>query len=369
MPELSSRRSTFLSFPPPAITDEEVAAVGETLRSGWLTTGPRTAQLEARMRDFLEARHVLAVSSGTAALHLSLVALGVGPGDEVITSSITWPATANVIVHAGATPVFVDVREGDLNIDPAAVAAAVTPATAAVMAVHLFGQMVDVQALAAVADRHGIALVEDAAQAHGARFAGRRAGSVGVAAGFSFYPGKNLGALGDGGAVVTSDDWLAARVRGLANHGRADDDRHRHDACGRNSRLDTLQAAVLSAKLPSLDEHNAGRAAAMECYRTALPDDCRPLSAHPAARPVHHLAIVEVDDRPGVMSALSAGGIGWGIHYPVPCHRQPAFAHLAREPLPVAERASERILSLPMWPSITDADVSRVCEVLWEAVA
>ena len=158
-------------------------------------------------------------------------------------------------------------------------------------------------------------------------------------------------------------------MRGLSNHGRAADDRHRHDARGRNSRLDTLQAAVLSAKLPWLDEHNAGRAAAMERYRMALPAGCRPLSAHPAARPVHHLAVVEVNDRPRVMSALSASGIGWGIHYPVPCHRQPAFAHLAGEPLPVAERAAERILSLPMWPSITDAEVSRVCEVLWEALA
>jgi dTDP-4-amino-4,6-dideoxygalactose transaminase len=281
----------------------------------------------------------------------------------------TFVATAEAVCAAGARPVFVDVLPDTLQIDPLAVAAAVTPATAAIMAVHLFGQMADLDALAAVAGRHGIALIEDAAQAHGARFAGRRAGSVGVAAGFSFYPGKNLGALGDGGAVVTSDAVLAARVRGLANHGRAAADRHRHDARGRNSRLDTLQAAVLSAKLPLLDEHNAGRAAAMQRYRMALPDGCRPLSAHPAARPVHHLAVVEVDDRPRVMSALGASGIGWGIHYPVPCHRQPAFAHLAGEPLPVAERASEGILSLPMWPSITDAEVSRVCEVLWEAVA
>jgi dTDP-4-amino-4,6-dideoxygalactose transaminase len=220
-----------------------------------------------------------------------------------------------------------------------------------------------------VADRHGLALIEDAAQAHGARFGGRRAGSAGIAAGFSFYPGKNLGALGDGGAVVTSDAALAARVRGLSNHGRAADDRHRHDARGRNSRLDTLQAAVLSAKLPRLDEHNAGRAAAMERYGAALPAGCRPLAAHPAARPVHHLAIVEVDDRPRATEALSSRGIGWGVHYPIPCHRQPAFAHLAREPLPVAERAADRVLSLPLWPSITGAEVWRVCEVLWEAVA
>jgi len=227
---------------------------------------------------------------------------------------------------------------------------------------------VDVDALLAVAERHGLALIEDAAQAHGARFGSHRAGSVGRAAGFSFYPGKNLGALGDGGAVVTSDDELAARVRCLSNHGRSADDRHRHDHRGCNSRLDTLQAAVLSAKLPLLEAHNAGRRAVMERYRAALPAACRPLSVHPAARPVHHLAVVEVDDRPAVTDALTGTGIGWGIHYPVPCHRQPAFAHLATEPLPVAERAAQRILSLPMSPTLTRAEVDRVCEVIGEVV-
>jgi dTDP-4-amino-4,6-dideoxygalactose transaminase len=278
-------------------------------------------------------------------------------------------ATAEAVCAVGALPVFVDVLPETLQIDPDAAAAAVTPATSAVIAVHLFGQMVDVPALAAVAERHGLALIEDAAQAHGAVFGGRRAGSVGDAAGFSFYPGKNLGALGDGGAVVTSDEGLAERVRALSNHGRAPEDRHRHDARGRNSRLDTLQAALLSAKLRRLDADNADRRAAMERYGANLPPGCRPVEIHLAATPVHHLAVVEVDDRPRLASALSAAGIGWGIHYPVPCHRQPAFAEFAREPLPVAERAAERILSLPMWPGIAGAEVDRVCDVLAEAVA
>ena len=339
------------------------------LEHGCFVGGAEVDRFEAEFAEYCGASACIGVANGTDALELILVGLGIGRGDEVIVPANTFVATVEAVCAAGARPVFVDVLPDTLQIDPAAVAAAVTPATAAVMVVHLFGQMVDVVALGAVVDRHGLALIEDAAQAHGARFAGRRAGSVGIAAGFSFYPGKNLGALGDGGAVVTSDARLAARVRGLSNHGRAADDRHRHDACGRNSRLDTLQAAVLSAKLPRLDEHTAARAVVMERYRMALPVGCRPLSVHPAARPVHHLAVVEVDDRPRVTSALSACGIGWGIHYPVPCHHQPAFTHLAREPLPVAERAADRILSLPMWPSVSDAEVWRVCEVLCEAVA
>jgi dTDP-4-amino-4,6-dideoxygalactose transaminase len=232
--------------------------------------------------------------------------------------------------------------------------------------VHLYGQPADTGRLQAVAHRHDLALIEDAAQAHGARFAGRRVGSLGIAAAFSFYPGKNLGALGDGGAVVSHDRALIERIRSLANHGRATDGWHDHDVRGRNSRLDTLQAAVLSAKLRHLDAHNARRRALMSEYRRRLPDACVPLAEHPLAEPVHHLAVVQVPDRDAATAALDIAGIGWGLHYPVPCHRQRAFRDFASAPLPVTERAAPRILSLPMSPTLAPADVERVCAVLQE---
>jgi dTDP-4-amino-4,6-dideoxygalactose transaminase len=211
-----------------------------------------------------------------------------------------------------------------------------------------------------------LALVEDAAQAHGARLRGRWAGSVGDAAAFSFYPGKNLGALGDGGAVVTRDPALATRIRRCADHGRADFDRYRHDLRGRNSRLDSLQAAILSIKLAELDNLNSARRRAMERYRQQLPPWIGPLATHPDAEPVHHLAVVRVDDRAAVTAELDRHRIGWGVHYPVPCHRQPAYQEYS-ESLPVAELAAEQILSLPMSPTITDPQVDRICEVLWAA--
>jgi dTDP-4-amino-4,6-dideoxygalactose transaminase len=230
--------------------------------------------------------------------------------------------------------------------------------------VHLFGQMTDMPALSALASKHGLALIEDAAQAHGARFAGRRAGGGGVAAGFSFYPGKNLGALGDGGAVVSNDAALVGRIRQLADHGRSQTDRYGHEVVGRNSRLDTLQAAALHVKLPVLDEANRARAAAVAQYRKSLPAWCVPVGVHPHAEPVYHLAVVQVPDRAATARALDAAGIGWGIHYPVPCHLQPAFARYALEPLPVAEAAADHILSLPLSPTLTNEQVERVSRVL-----
>jgi dTDP-4-amino-4,6-dideoxygalactose transaminase len=208
-------------------------------------------------------------------------------------------------------------------------------------------------------------VVEDAAQAHGARHQGRPAGSVGVAAGFSFYPGKNLGAFGDAGAVVTSDLALAQRIRCLANHGRSATDRHRHTEVGRNSRLDSVQAAVLSAKLSRLDADNGRRAAAMAGYRELLPAGCVPVAVLPGAEPVYHLAVIQVEDRAALTQALTAAGIGWGLHYPVPCHRQPAFESEYRTgELAVAEAAAGRILSLPMSPTLDIGQLTRVCDVL-----
>ncbi|MBN9737968.1 MULTISPECIES: DegT/DnrJ/EryC1/StrS family aminotransferase [unclassified Pseudonocardia] len=331
---------------------------------GRFVGGAEVEQFESAFAGFCETAGAVGVANGTDALELVLAGLGVGRGDEVVVPGNTFIATVEAVCAVGAVPIFVDVLEDTLLIDPDAVAAAVTPRTAAVMAVHLYGQMADMDRLLAVTRRFGLALVEDAAQAHGARWAGRRAGSSGHAAGFSFYPGKNLGALGDGGAVTSSDRELLGRIRRIADHGRSSIDRYRHDVRGRNSRLDTLQAAVLSVKLPHLDAQNADRRTVMAEYRATLPSHVVPVADDPRSETVHHLAVVRVRDREGAVRALDGAGIGWGIHYPVPCHLQPAFAEFRTAALPVTEAAAGRILSLPMSPTMTIAQVRRVAGAL-----
>ena len=337
------------------------------LEHGRYVGGPEVDEFEAEFARFCDAEHSVGVGNGTDALELILAGLGIGPGDEVIVPGNTFVATAEAVVTVGARPRFVDVLPGTLEIDPDTVAAAIGPRTAAVMAVHLYGQMVEVDRLLPITERHGLALIEDAAQAHGARFAGRRAGSVGVAAGFSFYPGKNLGALGDGGAVTSDDAALVTKIRQLATHGRSIAGRYVHEERGRNSRLDTLQAGILSAKLARLDEDNQRRRDLMDRYRDRLPAGITPLEQHPDAESVHHLAIVQVADRDATTAVLDAANIGWGVHYPVPCHQQPAFAEFADGPLPVTEQAADRILSLPMGPTLADDQVDRICDVLGRA--
>ncbi len=334
------------------------------LSSGRFIGGPEVEIFEERFAEYCGTGHCVGVANGTDALELILTALDIGPGDEVIVPANTFVATVEAVCAVGARPRFVDVRADTLEVDPDAVATAIGPRTAAVVAVHLFGQMVDLDRLVPLVRRHGIVLVEDAAQAHGARFGGRRAGSVGVAAAFSFYPGKNLGALGDGGAVVSDDAALITRIRQLANHGRAVRGHHLHELRGRNSRLDALQAALLTAKLCRLDEENARRRSLMQRYRERLPGDCMPVAQHSRAESVHHLAVVQVANRAEATATLDAAGIGWGLHYPVPCHRQPAYAEFADEPLPVTELAAQRILSLPMSPTLMAGQIDRVCHVL-----
>jgi dTDP-4-amino-4,6-dideoxygalactose transaminase len=343
------------------------------LDHGHFVGGPEVERFECEFASHCGTKACIGVANGTDALELILRGLGIGAGDEVILPTNTFIATAEAVCATGARPRFVDVCPDTLLIDPDAATAAINASTAAIIAVHLYGQMVDPEPISAIAAAHRLALIEDAAQAHGARHRGRHAGSVGIAAGFSFYPGKNLGALGDGGAVVTSDLALAEAIRRMANHGRSATDRYLHDLPGRNSRLDTLQAALLSAKLPHLDADNARRASAMAIYRQRLPQGCTPVSVQPGADPVYHLAVVQVDDRRKAGDALTAAGIGWGVHYPIPCHQQPALAALhesapdARR-LPVAERAASRILSLPMSPTLSVAQVARVCDVLGGAL-
>ncbi|MGB6164092.1 MAG: DegT/DnrJ/EryC1/StrS family aminotransferase [Pseudonocardiaceae bacterium] len=349
------------------------------LNHGHFVGGPEVECFEREFATYCGTKACIGVANGTDALELILSGLGIGRGDEVIIPTNTFIATAEAVCATGARPRFVDVCPDTLLIDPAAAVAAINSSTAAIIAVHLYGQMVDPEPISTIAAAHGLALIEDAAQAHGARHQGRRAGSVGIAAGFSFYPGKNLGALGDGGAVVTSDLALADRIRSTANHGRSATDRYLHDRIGRNSRLDTLQAALLSTKLPWLDAGNARRAAAMAAYREMLPQRCLPVSVAPGAEPIYHLAIVQVDDRREVSDVLTAAGIGWGVHYPIPCHQQPALTTLhepalvaqqlpVAQKLPVAERAAGRILSLPMSPTLTIEQVARVCDVLGGAL-
>jgi dTDP-4-amino-4,6-dideoxygalactose transaminase len=309
--------------------------------------------------------HCATCGNGTDALYLALRALGVGPGDEVITVAHTFIATTEAIGLTGARPVFVDVLPTTLLMDPAALEAAVTPRTRAVVPVHLYGQPCPMDEVLAVARRHGLKVVEDAAQAHGAHWRGRRVGGLGDLACFSFYPGKNLGAYGDAGAVVGADADLVRRVRMLANHGRLE--KYTHEVEGVNSRLDGLQAAVLRVKLRHLDAWNAARKAHAAAYRAALAgaDLALPVTA-PGADPVWHLFVVRTPRRDALRDRLKRHGVATGVHYPLPLHLQPAYAHLGLGPgaLPVTERAAGEILSLPMYPEMTPEHVARVAEAV-----
>ncbi len=305
--------------------------------------------------------HCASCANGTDALYLALRALGIGPHDEVVTVAHTFIATAEAIGLTGARPVFVDVTSDTLLMDPEALEAAITPRTRAVVPVHLYGHPCDMDRIMAVARRHGLKVVEDAAQAHGARWRGHRVGSIGDAACFSFYPGKNLGACGDGGAVVSRDEQLIHRIARLANHGRQE--KYVHEIEGLNSRLDSIQAAILRAKLRHLDDWNASRRRHAARYLERLRDSGIGLPAtHPQAEPVWHLFVVRVQERKAVQQELTRNGIATGIHYPVPLHLQPAYHHLAipEGSLPVTERAASEILSLPMYPELTSEQVDAI---------
>jgi dTDP-4-amino-4,6-dideoxygalactose transaminase len=318
-------------------------------------------QFEAEFAAYCGAKACVGVGNGTDALYLALRALGVGPGHEVITVAHTFIATAEAITMAGARPVFVDVRPDTMLIDPEQIERAITPRTKAIIPVHLYGQPCDMDNTLEVARRHRLFVVEDAAQAHGARWKGQRIGTLGDIACFSFYPGKNLGAYGDGGAVVSQDEKLIERVRMLANHGRLE--KYTHQIEGVNSRLDGLQAAILRVKLRHLDAGNAARRRHAQHYLEALGDArvIRPV-VHPQAECVWHLFVIQVKNRQQVQAALKDQGISTGVHYPLPLHLQPAYRHLGipEGSLPVTERLAPAILSLPMYPELTDEMVQRV---------
>jgi dTDP-4-amino-4,6-dideoxygalactose transaminase len=341
----------------------------DAVSRGHFIGGELVERFEEEWAAYCGTAHAVGIANGTDALELTLRALGIGRGDEVIVPTNTFVATVEAIVFAGATPRFVDVDSENLLLTPEIVASALTARTAAVIVVDLYGHLARLRELSALADRHHIALIEDAAQAHGASVDGGRAGSFGVAGSFSFYPTKNLGAFGDAGAVVTDDGALAAAVRTMANHGRPPGEPHVHAVLARNCRLDALQAGVLSVKLARLDDWNDARRRAADLYYELLHDAVRPVTGAPGSTSAYHLFVVRVPGRDELMDALRSEGIQSGIHYPTPCHVQLPYRGYAQEPLPVAEAAAGEILSLPLFPQITEAQISRVCAFVNEHVA
>ena len=337
-------------------------AIDRVVARGWFILGP---EVEAFEREFAEASgsaHCVSVGNGTDALALSLRAMGIGAGDEVITAPLSAAFSALAIVMAGATPVFADIDPDRLTIDPAAVAAALTPRTAAIMPVHLYGQPADMTALAALARRHNLAILEDACQAHLARCDGQPVGSFSAAAAFSFYPTKNLGALGDGGAVTTNDAALASKLRRLRNGGQGD--KYQHLEFGVNSRLDDLQAAILRARLAMLPAWTARRRALAAAYRVALAD--APVTVPPECDPghVYHLFTVLAPHRDACQAHLAERGIGTLVHYPIPLPLQPALARYAQADCSVATRVARVVCSLPLHHGLSDADQALVIEAV-----
>ena len=358
---MRTRRDTPLGFQPPAIGDEEVAAVAETLRSGWMTTGPRAALLEERLAEYLAVPHVLAVSSGTAAMHLALLAVGVGPGDEVITSPITWPATANVIEHTGATPVFCDVREDDLNLDATILPSLVTERTRAILPVHLAGQPCDLDPIHAL----GLPVVEDAAHALESRYRGRKLGGLSDATCFSLYATKNL-AAGEGGLVATPRDDVAEAVREMRLTRRGDGARYDQRTPGFKANLSDVLAAIALVQLDKLELHGAIRARQVGLYDEGLADldGIEPLARDPRDTHALHLYVVRIDagragaTRDDYQRALKQEGVATSIHF-LPVHRLTWFRERYPEQprLPVAEQAGEEVLSLPLSPAHSDEDI------------
>jgi dTDP-4-amino-4,6-dideoxygalactose transaminase len=338
------------------------AAIARVLDSGFFVLGEEVESFERAFAAHCGVTHGVGVASGTDALELALRALGVGPGDEVITVSHTAVATAAAVLACGATPVLVDLEEAYYTIDPKKIQAAITPRTKAIVPVHLYGQAADMDAVLALARTHGLRVVEDCAQSTGGRYGAHRLGGMGDIACFSFYPTKNLGAIGDGGMVITSDAELAARLRRLRQYGW-DETRKTHEL-GRNSRLDPLQAAILGAKLPHLDADNARRAAIAARYDHGLAGTSFVVPAARAkATHVYHLYVVRCDDRSRVAARLRADQIGSAVHYAEPVHVQNGYAEkcvLPKQGLPVTSTIVDKILSLPMYPELTDAEVDRV---------
>jgi dTDP-4-amino-4,6-dideoxygalactose transaminase len=344
-----------------AVKDEIDRAIARVLDSCQFVLGPEVEAFEQEFAAYCRASFAVGVNSGTSALHLALLAAGIGAGDEVITVSHTFVATAAAVGYVGARPVFVDVTPTAYLIDPARIEAAITPRTKAIIPVHLYGQCADMEPVLEVARRHRLLVIEDAAQAHGAEYEGRRAGSLGDLACFSFYPGKNLGAYGEAGAVVTGDADFARALRSLRDHGQSS--KYHHEYIGYNFRMEAIQGAVLRVKLAHLDSWNSRRRALAALYRDALAEaDVRLLEEEGYGLPVYHIFPVFTERRDALEKHLGARGVRTGIHYPTPVHLQPAFSNLGYRPgdLPVTERAARETLSLPIYPELEDEAVREI---------
>ncbi len=352
-----------------AIKDEVDATIARVISRTSFIMGEEVEAFEKEFAAYCGAAHCVGCANGTDALELALRAVGVRSGDEVITVANTFIATAEAITSAGGRPVFVDVRDDTLLMDVSKIEAAITPRTRALLPVHLFGQMVDMDPLLEIANRRGLKVVEDCAQAHGARYRGRRAGSLGDAGAFSFYPGKNLGAYGDAGAVVTNDAALAAWISKAGNHGRTS--KYEHDFEARNSRMDGLQGGVLRVKLRHLDEWTARRRELATAYRDALDPSIRTVRENSDGEAVYHLFVVRLHERDVQLARLRAAGIEAGIHYPIPLHLQPAYAYLGlgRDSLPLSEKASKDILSLPLYAELSVDRVALIARALRSCLA
>jgi dTDP-4-amino-4,6-dideoxygalactose transaminase len=348
-----------------AIKDEVDAAIARVINNASFILGKEVAAFEEAFASYVGARFCVGVSNGTAAIQLALMACGVGRGDEVIVPANTFFATAEAVSTAGARPVFVDADPVSYNISVNQIEAAITPRTRAIIPVHLYGQSADLDPILEIAARHKLIVIEDAAQAHGALYKGRRVGTFGQAATFSFYPGKNLGAYGEGGAVLTNDEEVARRLRLLRDHGS--ERKYHHEIIGYNFRLEGMQAAVLSVKLRHLDDWNKLRHEHAASYDALLRDSDLVLPQEMEyARHVYHLYVVQAEERDALAAALHAADVQTGIHYPVPIHLQPAYAFLGhgRGQFPETERQAERVLSLPMFPELTDEQIKRVAEAV-----
>lgn len=345
-------------------------AISETLSNAQFVAGNSVTEFEIEFAKYSSAKYGIGVASGTAALNLILRACDIGPGDEVITTPFTFIATVEAIATLGAKPILVDIDPSNFNIDPNQVSSAISNRTKAIIPVHLYGQPADMDPLIDMSHRYGLHLIEDAAQSHGAEYKGAKTGSIGVAACFSFYPAKNLGAYGDGGMVITSNPKINEMVRLLRDHGRTD--KYTHIQIGFGERLDTIQAAILRVKLRHLDEWTEKRRVIAKLYNQYLGDTIAKLpSENPYSKHVYHLYVVRVPARDNVANYLNNQGIGSGIHYPVPLHLQPALSYLGYQvgDLPHAELAAKEVMSLPIFPEMKESQVTTVSNTLRQALS
>jgi dTDP-4-amino-4,6-dideoxygalactose transaminase len=349
-----------------SIKDEIDTAILQALAETRFILGPNVQAFDQEAGDYLGAKHAISCASGTDALHLALLAAGIKPGDEIITSAFTFIATGEAIRYIGAEPVFVDIQAHSLNIDPARIRAAITDKTRAILPVHLFGLPADMKEIQALADEFGLLVIEDCAQSFGSRYQGKTTGTMGCVGAYSFFPSKNLGCYGDGGMITTNDDKIAAQIKLLRNHGSSR--QYHHDIIGYNSRLDELQAVILRIKLKYIDEYNQKRLAVARAYNQRLANSRfqTPVIADDRDHVFHQYTVL-CDDRDAVREHLLSRGVACAVYYPVPLHRQKVFADSTTAELPVTESTASRCLSLPIFPEMTGQQIDTVCEAILSA--